>query len=76
MSSNRDVRSSVTIRVGESDEGYEIYQKINAYRKSKGWTWRHLILVGIAEVIHDDNPILTEEIAELLTAPNKRPTKH
>lgn len=71
---SRDIRTTVILRIGESEEGYELFKKLNAFRKSKGWTWRHFFLVGAAEIVHDDNPLLTEEIADLLTM-DKRSTK-
>jgi hypothetical protein len=64
--SPRDLRSSVLIRFGESEEGYLMRQKLDAYRRSKGWTWKHLLIVGVIEVIYEDNPLLSEELAELL----------
>lgn len=64
--SKRDIRSSVVFRVGENDDAYELFKKINRFRKLNGWTWRRICLMGIAEVVHDENPLLAQEIAELL----------
>lgn len=46
----------------------ELYALLDAYRKSLGWTWKRLVLVGIANVIssHDDNPDLVVAIADHL----------
>lgn len=31
-----------------------LYDALNKYRKSKGWTWKRLVLVGLAESINKD----------------------
>lgn len=46
----------------------ELYALIDKYRKSLGWTWKRMVLVGIADVIssHNDNPDLIMAIADHL----------
>ena len=48
----------------------ELYDVINKYRISLGWTWKRLVMVGWAEAIakQGDNPDLVLKIVELLEA--------
>lgn len=68
---NRDLRSMVAFRIGESEEGFELYQKLSRYKNLKGWTWRQFVLRAFAECVYEDNPVLSQEIAEFLIVAKK-----
>lgn len=46
----------------------ELHDMINRYRRSLGWTWKRLMLVGAAEAIvkQGDNPDLILKIVNYL----------
>lgn len=46
----------------------ELHDMINKYRRSLGWTWKRMLLVGAAEVIYKqgDNPDLILKIVNFL----------
>ena len=46
----------------------ELFTLLNQYRVSLGWTWKRLVLIGIAESIgkQGDNPDLVMAIADYL----------
>lgn len=50
----------------------ELYDALNKYRVSIGWTWKRVVLVGFANVVskNQDNPDLVVAIADHLE--NKR----
>lgn len=51
-----------------NDDEAELVEVLNTYRVSLGWTWKRLVLIGIAEAIakQGDNPNLALEIANFL----------
>lgn len=66
-SKKRDLRTAVYFRVGEDEAGYELYERINHYRKLSGMSWRTFILYGIGERVIDDDPMLAQAIVDYLT---------
>ena len=46
----------------------ELFDALNQYRISLGWTWKRFMLVGIAETLakNNDNPDLILAIAQYL----------
>ena len=48
----------------------ELFDALDAYRRSLGWTWRRLMLMGVAEIIaqNKDNPHLAMDLVEYINA--------
>lgn len=46
----------------------ELFELLNKYRVSTGWTWKRLILIGIAEAVskNKDNPDLALAVVDYL----------
>lgn len=63
-----DNSSCIFVRVGNGSdkEAREIYERINQFRLASGWTWKRFVLVGLAEQIYNENPVLARDIAEFL----------
>lgn len=51
-----------------TDDEEQLADLLNQYRVSLGWTWKRLVLIGIAEAIgkQGDNPDLVLHIADYL----------
>ena len=60
--------SKAVIPVTPLEDSEALYEALNLYRKRLGWTWKRLILVGVAETIakQGDNPDLVLAIVDYL----------
>jgi hypothetical protein len=43
------------LRFGNNDDDLLMVDIIDAYRKKKGWTWKVLVLRGVAEIASSEN---------------------
>lgn len=54
--------------VSQFPDDPELFDMLNEYRMSLGWTWKRIILIGMADIIanNGDNPDLVVRIADYL----------
>lgn len=50
------------------EDNTDLYDAMNKYRINMGWTWKRLLLVGLANTLKDENPDIVIAIADYLEA--------
>lgn len=60
--------AQLSVNFGADEESKLLYENLQKYRKSIGWSWKRVLLVGFAEIIanNKDNPDLIISIVDYL----------
>lgn len=60
-------RATFLIDLGDDERAFELMELLDQYIKLTGWSRKRFYLVGAAEIVGKENPVLAEKIAEYVT---------
>lgn len=65
---SRDRRCTFLLDLGQGDEAFELFERMEKYRKLLGWSRKYTYLMGFAHIVskNSDNPDLVVDIANYL----------